>query len=81
MNMVSQCCNILSQCCIIFMIKYFAEYTHQKFTEEKFLVVNYLSFQKVFTHLRPLFKEVMFRCKNKACLKTFENLFILKPKK
>ena len=49
-----------------------------------------------FTHSRPLFKEIgalniyeinifnilclMFKCKNKACPKAFENLFTLKPK-
>ena len=55
-----------------------------------------VSFKHQFTHSRPLFKEIlaldiyeidifnilclMFKCKNKACPKAFENLFTLKPK-
>ena len=58
--------------------------------------VRLLSFKDQFTHSRPLFKEIsalniyevnifnifclMFKCKNKACPKAFENLFIFKPK-
>ena len=54
------------------------------------------SFKDQFTHFRPLFIEIgalniyeinifnilclMFKCKNKACPKAFENLFTLKPK-
>ena len=57
--------------------------------------IRLLSFKGHFTHSRPLFKEIgalniyeinifnilclMFTCKNKACPKAFENLFILKP--
>ena len=58
--------------------------------------IRLLSFKDQFTHSTPRFKEIgalniyeinifnilclMFKCKNKACPKTFENLFTLKPK-
>ena len=58
--------------------------------------IRLLSFKDQFTHSRPLFKEIgalnvyeinifnilcfMFKCKNKACPKAFENVFTLKPK-
>ena len=41
--------HLVSKCCIVFMIKYFAKYTHQKyFCAAKFFVENYLSIQKFF---------------------------------
>ena len=65
-------------------------YRQQKHT------IRLLSFKEQFTHSRPLLKEIgalniyginifnilslMFKCKNKTCSKTFENLFTLKPK-
>ena len=58
--------------------------------------ISLLSFKDQFTHSIPLFKEIgalniyeinvfsilclIFKCKNKACPKAFENLFSLKPK-
>ena len=58
--------------------------------------IRLLSFKDQFTHSRTLFKEIgalniyeinifnilclMFKCKNRACPKAFENLFTLKPK-
>ena len=58
--------------------------------------IKLLSFKNQFTRSRSLFKEIgalniyeinifnilclMFKCKNKACPKAFENLFTLKPK-
>ena len=58
--------------------------------------IRLLSFKDQFPYSRPLFKEIralniyeinifnilylMFKCKNKACPKAFENLFTLKPK-
>ena len=58
--------------------------------------IRLLSFKDHFTHSRPLFKEIgalniyeinifnilclMFKWKNKACSKAFENVFTLKPK-
>ena len=66
-------------------------YRQQKYS------IRLLSSKDQLTHSRPLFKAIdalniyeiiifniiclMFKCKNKACAKGFENLFTLKPKK
>ena len=66
------------------------------YRQQKYAIRWLLSFKDQFTHSRLYFKEIgglniykinifnilclMFKCKNKACPKAFENLFTLKPK-